>query len=100
MTDGSLRSTFESCTRVFLACAVRDREPPVRCWKDSMSAGDVFERNQFVGNRVGYMVGADASAGCRRRGFRPSLSRADVFVRNPREDPRATAFGRCLVYAR
>ena len=85
---------------VFLACAVRDREPPVRCWKDSMSAGDVFERNRFVRNRVGYMVGADASASCRRRGFTPNLSRGDVFVENPREDARATAFGRCLLYPR
>src|SRR5262249_35527570 len=85
---------------VFLACAVRDRESPVRCWKNSMSAADVFEQNRFVRNRVGYMVGADASANCRRRGFTPNRSRADVFVENPREDPRATTFGRCLVYTR
>jgi len=83
---------------IFLACAVRQREPPVRCWNDSMSAGNVFERNRFVGNRVGYMVGADAAAGCRRRGFTANRSRGDAFARNPRADPRATAFGRCLVF--
>jgi parallel beta-helix repeat protein len=83
---------------VFLTCAVREREPPVQCWKDSMSAGNVFERNRFVANRVGYMVGADPLASCRRRGFTPNRSRADIFARNPREDPRASTFGRCLVY--
>lgn len=84
---------------VFLTCAVRDRER-VRCWKDSISAGNVFERDQFVGNRVGYMVGADAAATCAHRGFTANLARDDRFVRNPRQDPRATAFGHCLRYAR
>ena len=94
------RFTGNVLSGVFLTCAVRDREQVVQCWKDSMSAGNVFERDRFLGNRVGYMVGADASANCARRAFTPNLSRADVFVRNPRLDPRATAFGRCLLEAR
>jgi parallel beta-helix repeat protein len=82
---------------VFLACAVRDRDPPVRCWSRSMSADNVFVDGRFVDDRVGYMVGADASAPCRGRGFIPNRSRADRFLRTPRADPRATTFGRCLV---
>ena len=84
---------------VFLTCAVRDRDPPVRCWTQSMSADNVFTHGRFVDNRVGYMVGADASAPCRGRGFTPNRSRADHFLRTPRADPRAAAFGRCLAYA-
>ncbi len=94
------RFTANVLSGVFLTCAVRDREPPVRCWKNSMSAGNVFEGDRFVGNRVGYMVGADPSASCARRGFAPNLSGGDVFLRNPRQDPRATAFGRCVLFAR
>jgi parallel beta-helix repeat protein len=92
------RFTGNVLSGVFLTCAVRHREPVVRCWKDSMSAANVFERDRFVGNRVGYMVGADPSAPCARRRFTPNVSRGDVFERNPRQDPRATAFGRCLVF--
>jgi hypothetical protein len=44
------------------------------------------------------MVGADASAACKGRRFTANVSRDEMFVRNPRQDPRATAFGRCLVY--
>jgi parallel beta-helix repeat protein len=94
------RFTGNVLSGVFLTCAVRDRTVPVRCWDGSMSARNVLARNRFVGNRVGYMVGADAAAPCTRRGFVPNVSRADSFVRNPREDPRATTFGRCVVYAR
>ena len=61
-----------------------------------MSAGNVFAHGRFVDNRVGYMVGADSSAPCGGRGFTPNRSHADVFLRTPRADPRATAFGRCL----
>jgi hypothetical protein len=64
-----------------------------------MSAGNAFEGDEFVGNRVGYMVGADPAATCARPGFTPNRSREDRFVRNPRQDPRATAFGCCLLYA-
>jgi parallel beta-helix repeat protein len=84
---------------VFVTCAVRYRGRVVRCWRDSMSAGNAFERNRFVGNRVAYMVGADPSSTCARPGFVANVSRGDVFARNPRADPHATAFGRCLVRA-
>jgi len=84
---------------VFLACAVRERDPPVRCWNRSMSADNLFAYGRFVDNRVGYMVGADASAPCRGHRFTPNRSRADHFLRTPRADPRATAFGRCLTSA-
>jgi parallel beta-helix repeat protein len=94
------RFTGNVLSGVFLTCAVRSREQAVQCWKDSMSAGNVLERNQFVGNRVGYMVGGNASASCARRGFTPNLSGGDLFVRNPRQDPRATEFGVCLRYVR
>jgi parallel beta-helix repeat protein len=85
---------------VFLTCAVESHEPAVQCWKDSMSAGNELERNQFVGNRVGYMVGGNASASCARRNFTPNVSGGDLFVRNPRQDPRANEFGVCLRYVR
>jgi parallel beta-helix repeat protein len=83
---------------VFLTCAVRHRDPPPQCWPSSMSAGNVFERDRFVDNRVGYMVGADRRAPCTGHRFVANVSRVDAFVGNPREDSRATAFGRCLVY--
>jgi len=83
---------------VFLACAVRDHEPAVRCWPGSMSAGNRFVRNRFDHDRVGFMVGADAAAACARRGFAPNRSRGDRFNACPREDPRARAFGRCVAY--
>ena len=83
---------------VFLACAVRDRDPPVRCWKRSMSADNVFAHGRFVDDRVGYMVGADAFAPCGGDRFSPNVARADTFIRTPRADPRAATFGRCLVY--
>jgi parallel beta-helix repeat protein len=83
---------------VFLTCAVRRRDPPVRCWTRSMSAANVFDGDTFVADRVAYMVGADGGSSCGGRGFRRNLSRREVFERTPREDPRATVFGRCLVY--
>jgi parallel beta-helix repeat protein len=102
----SYRNTFSGnrfvanvLSGVFLTCAVRYRGQVTRCWNDSTSAANAFERNRFVGNRVAYMVGADPSSTCARRGFVPNVSRGDVFERNPREDPRATTFGRCLVWA-
>jgi parallel beta-helix repeat protein len=83
---------------VFLTCAVRKREPPVRCWTGSMSAANVFDGDAFVTDRVAYMVGADGGSPCGGQGFRRNVSRREVFVRTPREDPRARLFGRCLVY--
>jgi parallel beta-helix repeat protein len=83
----------------FLTCAIRERVPPVRCWNDSMSRQNVFAGDRFVHNRVGFMVAADDAANCARRAFSPNLSRGDVFSQNPKEDPRAGRFGRCLVYA-
>jgi parallel beta-helix repeat protein len=47
------RFTGNVLSGVFLTCAVRFRDPPPRCWPASMSAGNVFERDQFVGNRIG-----------------------------------------------
>ncbi len=94
------RFTGNVLSGVFLTCAVRHRGEVVQCWKDSMSGANVFARDQFVGNRVGYMVGADTAANCARRSFTPNLTHGDVFVRNPRQDPRATAFGRCVLPAR
>jgi parallel beta-helix repeat protein len=85
---------------IFLTCAVRERTPPVLCWKDSMSEANVFERNAFVGNRVGFTVAADAASNCRPAGrrFEPNRSRADVFARNPPDEPYAAAYGRCLTF--
>lgn len=82
---------------VFLTCAVRFRDPgPVRCWDESMSAGNSFERNRFVANRRGYIVAADGAANCKRPGARPNRWRDDRFVATPPVEQDATLFGRCL----
>ena len=83
---------------LFLTCAVRANAAPVQCWPDSMSQGNVFERNVFAGNRVGFTVAADASANCRAPGFVANESRADTFACNPRDEPVPASFGRCLVF--
>jgi hypothetical protein len=80
---------------VFLTCAVRVREPPVLCWPDSMSEDNAFGHNLFVGNRVAFMVGADRTANCHGRGFRPNRSQGDR-IEGPGVDPRAAMAGRCL----
>lgn len=96
------RNTFAAnvLSGVFLACAVRSHRPVVRCWPDSMSAGNVFAANRFVDDRVGFMVGTDSGSPCTGAGFVRNRSRDDVFVRTPRQDPRATVFGRCVAYER
>jgi parallel beta-helix repeat protein len=83
---------------VFLTCAVHDRSP-VRCWRDSMSRSNVFERNEFIGNRVGYMIGADDAANCTPHGFVANLSCGDVFSRNPPESSDAADYGRCVRFS-
>jgi parallel beta-helix repeat protein len=95
------RNRFRSnvLSGVFLTCAVRDHAPAVRCWDDSMSRDNVFERNDFVGNRVGFMVVADAAANCRAPGFVPNLSRGDRFLHDRNEEPDWVTYGRCLRYA-
>jgi parallel beta-helix repeat protein len=82
---------------VYLTCAVRERRPPVLCWRDSMSAGNVFEMNRFAGNRVAFMVGADRAANCAQPGFVSNRSCADEVAGGPREDAGAARHGTCLV---
>jgi parallel beta-helix repeat protein len=84
---------------VFLTCAIRYHKPLVQCWDDSLSADNVFERNEFVENRVGFTVATDAAAAtCVVPGFVANRSRGDLFERNPSEDADWTAYGPCLRY--
>ena len=84
---------------VFLTCAIRYHKPRVQCWDDSMSAENVFERNEFVENRVGFTVAADAAAAsCAVPGFVANRSRGDLFARNPNEEADWTTYGPCLRY--
>ena len=83
---------------VFLTCAVREHAPVVRCWKDSMSQGNVFAGNTFDGNRVAFTVAPDAAADCTRPTFEPNRSRGDRVSDNPRDEPYPAARGRCLVF--
>jgi parallel beta-helix repeat protein len=82
---------------VLLTCAVRGHDP-VRCWDDSMSGGNTFEGNEFLGNRVGYMVAADVAANCAKPGFEANLSRHDHFTPDRNQEPDWTTYGRCLRY--
>jgi parallel beta-helix repeat protein len=81
---------------VFLTCAVRVREPPVACWDESMSAGNVFTRNDFDGNRVAFTVAPDDRAPCTAPSFMPNRSEGDRIARNPRTEPYPARFGGCL----
>jgi parallel beta-helix repeat protein len=83
---------------VFLTCAVRIREPPVACWDDSMSAGNVFSRNELTGNRIAFTVAPDDRAPCTARGFTPNRSHDDRVVNNPRSESYPERLGRCLVF--
>lgn len=83
---------------ILLTCAVRYRAPVVQCWNDSMSRGNAFERNEFIGNRVAFMVAADGAANCMLPGFVPNLSRGDLFSNNPREGDSLVSYGRCMLY--
>ena len=84
---------------VFLTCAIRYHKPLVQCWDDSMSADNVFEGNEFIGNRVGFTVAADVTAAsCVVPGYVANRSRGDLFARNPSEETDWTTFGRCLRY--
>jgi parallel beta-helix repeat protein len=89
-----VRNRFSGNTNagVFLTCAVRSRDPgSVRCWDDSMSQANTFERNVFVANRLGYIVAPDAAANCAKTGVVPNVSRGDQFLQNPSiEQPPAT----------
>jgi parallel beta-helix repeat protein len=91
------RFTGNVLSGVFLTCAVRSHDP-VLCWDDSMSRGNTFEGNEFVGNRVGYMVAADTAANCTRPGFEANVSSDDRFVPNRNEEPDWATYGRCLSY--
>lgn len=82
---------------VFLTCAVRYHKPLAQCWTDSMSRGNVFVRNEFVDNRVGFTVAADGAASC-TPGVVSNRSRGDLFTGNASEEPDWTAVGRCLRY--
>jgi len=82
---------------VLLTCAVRDHEPS-RCWDDSMSRGNIFDGNEFLDNRVGYMVAADAAANCTAPGFQTNLSRRDHVVPNRNQEADWTIYGRCIRY--
>src|SRR5262249_50726376 len=82
---------------VFLTCAGRYRDPgPVLCWTDSMSQANVFEGNQFAGNRLAYIVAADAAANCGKRGAVSNVSRGDRFGQDPRIEQHPERFGLCL----
>jgi parallel beta-helix repeat protein len=83
---------------VFLTCAVRLREPPVACWDDSMSAGNVFERNELTGNRIAFTLAPDDRARCTSPRFVPNRSRDDRFAGNPRTEPYPPAFGTCVAF--
>lgn len=84
---------------VFLTCAIRYHKPLVQCWDDSMSADNVFESNEFVGNRVGFTAAADRSAAsCAVPGFVANRSRGNLFARNPSEEADWTTLGPCLRY--
>ncbi len=82
---------------VFLACAVRNREPPVLCWTNSMSADNRFEHNVRTGNRLAFMVAADRAANCRRRGFVPNRSRGDLVCERAAHESRSATHCRCTV---
>jgi parallel beta-helix repeat protein len=84
---------------VFVTCAIRYRAPVVQCWNDSMARENVFTRNEFVGNRVGFIVAADGAADCMSPGFVPNLSRGDLFAHNPSQEPDWATYGGCLRYA-
>jgi parallel beta-helix repeat protein len=81
---------------VFLTCAVIQNRRPARCFPDTMSEANVFERNELAGNRRGYVLAPNVRADCRRPGFVANVSREDRVVppRNDEPDPRR--FGRCL----
>jgi parallel beta-helix repeat protein len=82
---------------VFLTCAVRDREPGrVRCWDRSMSAGNTFEDDAFVGNRRTFIVAADAAAPCTVPGFAVNVARRETYVGGSHVDEDPERFGRCL----
>jgi parallel beta-helix repeat protein len=84
---------------VFLTCAVERRDPPVRCWRDSMSRANLFAQNTFVQNRVAFMVAPNRAAGCRGKGFVPNRSRGDRFWHNLPQAPAGTREGECLTFA-
>jgi parallel beta-helix repeat protein len=82
---------------VFLTCAVRYRDPgPTRCWDDSMSQANTFEANEFLGNRLGYIVAADAAANCKKSGTVPNVSSGDRFVQNAPVEQNPATQGQCL----
>jgi parallel beta-helix repeat protein len=81
---------------VFLTCSVRHRDPgPVLCWDASMSADNTFDGNEFVANRLGYIVAADAAANC-KSGAALNVSRADRFLDNPPVEQNGARDGDCL----
>lgn len=97
----SLRNRFVGNTvsdnlkaAIFLTCAVRFRKPqPVQCWDNSMSQGNVFERNELTLNPYGYTVGADDAANCAKPQWQANIwrdNRSDA----PNLDPQPERFGR------
>jgi parallel beta-helix repeat protein len=81
---------------VFLTCAVHGEAPRVACWPHSMSAGNVFARNEFARNRRGFTIAPSRTAPCTGARFAPNRSVGDRFVGNPGIEPGPPAFGRCL----
>jgi hypothetical protein len=61
-----------------------------------MSQANTFEANEFLGNRLGYIVAADAAANCKKSGTVPNVSSDDRFFRNPRIEQHPATYGRCL----
>jgi hypothetical protein len=60
------------------------------------SQANTFEGNEFVANRRGHIVAADAAADCKKPGVVPNVSRGDRFWRNPSMEQRPRTYGWCL----
>lgn len=81
---------------IFITCSVRHHDPAaVLCWDNSMSQGNVFERNRFERNPYSYAVGADDAANCRDPGWQPNFWR-DNHADSPSLDPQPERFGLCM----
>jgi parallel beta-helix repeat protein len=84
---------------VFLTCAVVQREWPTRCFSDTMSQANLFERNEFLDNRFGYVIAPNRLANCSGDGFVRNQSRAEYLEPEQNREPDPERYGRCLEYA-
>lgn len=82
---------------VYLTCSIRFRDP-VLCWDNSMSRGNLFERNEYRSNGFGYLLGVDTAANCKSADRGPNLSRDELFHDSRNSEPDWETYGRCLEY--